>query len=57
MPDQLAATGSEGAQAVLTFRAMVKSNLFDQAWAALMRAQSKPVNDNVNSTQVLQIVA
>ena len=36
-----------GGQAVLTFRALIKSGLFNQAWAALMHARSGPANDNI----------
>ena len=35
-------------KAVLTFRALIKSGLFDQAWAALMAARSEPANDNIS---------
>ena len=37
-----------GGQAVLTFRALIKSGLFDQAWAALMAARSEAANDNIS---------
>ena len=46
-----------GGQAVLSFRTLIKSGLFDRAWAALMGAQSRPANDNISPTQVLQIAA
>ena len=46
-----------GGQAVLTFRAPIKSGIFDRAWAALMGAQSRPANDNISPTQILQTAA
>ena len=46
-----------GGQAVLTFRALIKSGLFDQAWAALMGAQSRPANDNISPPVDLAIAA
>ena len=35
-----------GGQAVLTFRALIKSGRFDRAWADLMRPSGAPHNDN-----------
>ena len=46
-----------GWQAVLSFRTLIKSGLFDPAWATLMTARSKPVNDNISLTQIPQIAA
>ena len=46
-----------GGQAVLTFRALIKSGLFDQAWAALMAARSEPANDNISPPVDLAIAA
>ena len=46
-----------GGQAAMTFRALIKSSLFDQAWAGLMGAQSGAANDNINSSEDLAIAA
>ena len=46
-----------GGQAVLTFRALIKSGLFDRAWTALMEAQPRPANDNISPTQTPKIAA
>ncbi len=47
----------DGGQAVLTFRALIKSGLFDRAWDALMDARSGPANDNISPTEVLALAA
>ena len=46
-----------GGQAVLTFRALIKSGLFDRAWATLMDAHSRPANDNLSPSEDLAIAA
>ena len=46
-----------GGQAVLTFRALIKSGLFEHAWAALMGARSGPANDNISPSEDLAIAA
>ena len=37
-----------GGQAVLTFRALIKSARFDRAWKAIIGATDTPANDNIN---------
>ena len=44
-------------QAALTFRTLIQSGLFDQAWAALMGVPSRPANDNISPTEDLAIAA
>ena len=39
-----------GGQAVLSFRALIKSGRFHRAWAALTGATHTPVNDNITPT-------
>lgn len=36
-----------GGQAVLTVRALIKSERFDRAWATLMGKADTPANDNI----------
>ncbi len=37
-----------GGQAVLTFRALIKSGRFERAWKALISATDTPANDNIS---------
>ena len=46
-----------GGQAVLTFRALIKSGRFDRVWAVLMSATPTPVNDNNISSTVSMALA
>ena len=40
-------------QAVLTFRALIKSARFDRAWKAIIGATDTPANDNINPCAVI----
>jgi len=40
-----------------TIRALIKSGLFDQSWAALMGAQCGPANDNIGPPENLATTA
>ena len=42
----------DGGQAVLTFRALIKSNRFDTAWEILMASITGAANDNQDTTAV-----
>ena len=42
-------------QAVLTFRALIKSARFDRAWKAIIGATDTPANDNINPCAVIAI--
>ena len=44
-------------QAVLTFRALIKSARFDRAWKAIIGATDTPANDNINPCAVIAIAA
>ena len=44
-------------QAVLTFRALIKSARFDRAWKAIIGATNTPANDNINPCAVIAIAA
>ena len=44
-------------QAVLTFRALIKSARFDRAWKAIIDATDTPANDNINPCAVIAIAA
>ena len=46
-----------GGQAVLTFRALIKSARFDRAWKAIIGATDIPANDNINPCAVIAIAA
>ena len=46
-----------GGQAVLTFRALIKSARFDRAWKAIIGATDTPANDNINPCAVIAIAA
>ena len=46
-----------GAQAVLTFRTLIKSARFDRAWKAIIGATDTPANDNINPCAVIAIAA
>ena len=46
-----------GAQAVLTFRALIKFARFDRAWKAIIGATDTPANDNINPCAVIAIAA
>ncbi len=37
-----------GGQAVLTFRALIKSGRFESAWTAMIGADDAPANDNIS---------
>ena len=42
----------DGGQAVLTFRALIKSDRFDTAWEILMASITGAANDNQDTTTV-----
>ena len=44
-------------QAVLTFRALIKSARFERAWKAIIGATDTPANDNINPCAVIAIAA
>ena len=46
-----------GGQAVLTFRALIKSGRFERAWKAIIAATDTPANDNINPCAVIAIAA
>ena len=46
-----------GGQAVLSFRALIKSGRFDRAWAALIGARATALNDNISPGAVMAIAA
>ena len=46
-----------GGQAVLTFRALIKSGRFERAWKALISATDTPANDNVTTCSAMAIAA
>ena len=45
-----------GRRAALTFRALIKSGLFDRAWAALMVTQSETANDNITRLKTCRLL-
>ena len=44
-------------QAVLTFRALIKSGRFERAWKALMSATDTPANDNISPRAAAMAIA
>ena len=46
-----------GGQAVLTFRALIKSGRFERAWKALISATDTPANDNISPRAAAMAIA
>ena len=46
-----------GGQAVLTFRALIKSGRFERAWKALISATNTPANDNISPRAAAMAIA
>ena len=46
-----------GGQAVLTFRALIKSGRFERAWKALIAATDTPANDNIRPRAAAMAIA
>ena len=46
-----------GGQAVLTFRALIKSGRFERVWKALIAATDTPANDNISPRAVAMAIA
>ena len=46
-----------GEQAVLTFRALIKSGRFERAWKALISATDTPANDNISPRAAAMAIA
>ena len=46
-----------GGQAMLSFRALIKSDLFDAAWAAIMSATSGHPSKNIRTSEDYAIAA
>ena len=46
-----------GGQAVLTFRALIKSGRFERAWKALISATDTPANDNISPPAAAMAIA
>ena len=44
-------------QAVLTFRALIKSARFDRAWKAIIGATDTPANDNISPRAAAMAIA
>ena len=49
--------GIAGGQAVLTFRALIKSGCFDHAWTTIMATMSGSANDNIRPEEARPIAA
>ena len=46
-----------GGQAVLTFRALIKSGRFERAWKALISATDTPANNNISPRAAAMAIA
>ena len=46
-----------GGQAVLTFRALIKSGRFERAWKAIIGATDTPANDNISPRAAAMAIA